>query len=77
LLAITAPDRAALGADRILQRLPTLLSRGTSAHAQLQAYHQARSTGASPEEALRSVVDWLIVRTTQKIGTDERIDTRP
>lgn len=76
LLAITAPDRAALGADRVLQRLPTLLSRGTSAHAQLQAYHHARSQGASLEEALRAVVDWLIVRTTQAIGSDERIDTR-
>ena len=76
LMAITAPDRAALGADRVLGRLPTLLSRGSSAHAQLQAYEQARDGGASHDEALRAVVDWLIPRTTQKIGSDERIDTR-
>jgi carboxylate-amine ligase len=76
LMAMTAPDRAALGADRVLRRLPTLLARGSSAHAQLQAYEQAREAGASHDGALRAVVDWLIPRTTQKIGTDERIDTR-
>lgn len=76
LMAMTAPDRAALGADRVLHRLPTLLSRGSSAHAQLQAYEQARESGASHDDALRAVVDWLVPRTTQKIGTDERIDTR-
>ena len=76
LMAMTAPDRAALGADRVLRRLPTLLARGSSAHAQLQAYEQAREAGASHDGALRAVVDWLIPRTTQRIGTDERIDTR-
>jgi carboxylate-amine ligase len=76
LLALTAPDRAALGADRVLHRLPTLLSRGSSAHAQLQAYQQARDGGAGHDDALRAVVDWLVSRTTQKIGSDERIDTR-
>lgn len=76
LLAITAPDRSALGADRVLRRLPTLLSRGSSAHAQLDAYQLARDGGASHDQSLRSVVDWLVSRTTQGIGTDERIDTR-
>ena len=77
LLAMVAPDRAALGADRVLRRLPTLLARGSSAHAQVQTYAQAREQGASHDEALRAVVDWLVSRTTQKIGSDERIDTRP
>ena len=76
LLAMTAPDRAALEADRVLHRLPTLLARGSSAHAQLQAYQQARDGGAVHDEALRAVVDWLVSRTTQKIGSDERLDTR-
>ncbi|GAB3734924.1 carboxylate-amine ligase [Silanimonas algicola] len=76
LLALTAPDRAALGADRVLGRLPTLLARGSSAHAQLQAYQQARDGGAGHDDALRAVVDWLVSRTTQKIGSDERVDTR-
>lgn len=76
LLTITASDRAVLGADRVLRRLPTLLSRGSSAHAQLQAYQQAREGGASHDDALRTVVDWLVSRTIQPIGSDERIDTR-
>lgn len=76
LLAITAPDRAALGADVALRRLPTLLARGTSAHAQLEVHAQAREAGATHDEALRAVVDWLIARTGQRIGAEERIDTR-
>jgi carboxylate-amine ligase len=76
LMAMTAPDRAALGADRVLHRLPTLLARGSSAHAQLQAYQQAREAGAGHDDALRAVVDWLVSRTTQKIGSDDRLDTR-
>lgn len=76
LMSIIAPDREALGADRVLRRLPTLLSRGSSAHAQLQAYQQARLSGAGHDEALRAVVVWLVSRTTQKIGADERLDTR-
>ena len=76
LLAITAPDRAALGADAVLRRLPTLLARGSSAHAQVETYSAMRAAGGGHDEALRAVVDWLVSRTRQKIGAEERVDTR-
>jgi carboxylate-amine ligase len=63
LMAFIAPERRAFGADAILRRLPTLLARGSSAHAQLQVFQAARQQGASRDAALRQVVDWLIERT--------------
>ncbi len=41
----------------------TILGQGTSAHWQLKTYHEARSTGASHEQALKAVVDMLIEET--------------
>ncbi len=41
----------------------TILGQGTSAHWQLKTYHEAMSSGASHQEALKAVVDMLIVET--------------
>ena len=41
----------------------TIVARGTSAHRQLEAYTNAIESGASPEEAGKAVVDWLIEET--------------
>jgi len=41
----------------------TILERGTSAHRQIAVYNGARARGASDREALRAVVDFLIVET--------------
>lgn len=41
----------------------TILGQGTSAHWQLKTYHEAISSGASHQEALKAVVDMLIVET--------------
>ena len=40
-----------------------IIQRGTSAHAQVAVYQQAREAGISHDEALRRVVDWLIEQT--------------
>jgi len=45
----------------------TILGQGTSAHWQLQTYHEAITSGASHEEALKAVVDMLIVETMRGI----------
>jgi carboxylate-amine ligase len=63
LLAFIRDDARALGAERALGRLQTLVARGSSAHAQLDAYRRARDAGASRDEAMREVIDWMIVRT--------------
>lgn len=63
LLALTAEDARALGCVDGLTRLQSLIARGSSAHAQLETYRQAREAGASRIEALRGVVDWLVART--------------
>lgn len=41
----------------------TIVTRGTSAHRQLETYNQAIESGASQEEATKAVVDWLIEET--------------
>lgn len=63
LLTLTAEDAAALDCEAEMAHLRTILTRGTSAHRQLAAYHAAVQEGASPDEALRRVVDFLITET--------------
>ena len=45
----------------------TILGQGTSAHWQLRTYHEAISSGASTQEALKAVVDMLIEETLQGV----------
>ena len=42
-----------------------ILARGTSAHRQVAVYERARKDGATREEALAAVVDWLIAETVR------------
>jgi carboxylate-amine ligase len=60
LLALVADDARAFGCEASLRRLRTIVARGTSAHAQLARYADARESGASRIEALRAVVDDLV-----------------
>jgi carboxylate-amine ligase len=62
-LELVAPDARTLDPARALGTLSTILARGTSAHAQLAHYDEARSAGADRVAALRDVVDWLTVTT--------------
>lgn len=45
----------------------TILGQGTSAHWQLKTYHEAKSSGASHQEALKAVVDMLVEETMQGV----------
>jgi carboxylate-amine ligase len=42
-----------------------IVTRGTSAHRQLRVYEDALRSGASDQEALESVVDWLVLETAR------------
>ena len=50
-----------------IARCRDILSRGTSAHRQLAIYTKAVHAGASNEEALRQVVDFLVEETARGI----------
>lgn len=60
ILALIHDHAAALGCLTEATRAREILSRGTSAHRQLEVFSQACYEGADKQEALRRVVDWLI-----------------
>lgn len=63
LIDLLADDAAALGVSTELEHARTIASEGTSAHRQLATYETALGDGADEFEALRAVVDHLIVDT--------------
>ena len=65
LRSLVAEDARALGCEREIKGVQDILSRGTSAHRQLRDYELERASGASSEEALKSVVDTLIADTAE------------
>ena len=65
MLELVAEDAAALGCSAEVARIPEILARGTSAHRQLQVYEQALGEGATPEQALGAVVNWLVAETAR------------
>lgn len=62
-LTLVEPDARRLDPHGSLRALRTILARGTSAHAQLQAYDDALTAGLSHRDALRAVVAWLLEAT--------------
>lgn len=60
LLDDVAEDARHLGCETQLAHVRSLLDEGTSAHAQLQRYREARDAGATRAKAMHAVVDWLI-----------------
>ncbi len=56
-------DAEALGCVKEIGHLKEIMENGTSAHRQLATYSVALSQGASPEDALKQVVDMLIAET--------------
>ena len=50
-----------------IDRIREIARRGTSAHLQLKAYREALETGATHEEALRAVVDFLVETTLEGV----------
>jgi carboxylate-amine ligase len=63
ILVLVAPDAARNGCAAEIAKARNILARGTSAHRQLEIFAQAGAEGASKDEALRRVVDWLIAET--------------
>lgn len=60
LLVLLAEDAETFGCRAELDHARRILARGTSAHEQRRAHAAALAAGATPEEAIRAVVDWLI-----------------
>lgn len=67
LFALVHPDAEALGCLDEVQSIRQIFRRGTSAHRQVATHAQAIAEGASPDEALRAVVDRLIEETVTGI----------
>ena len=65
MIDLTREDAEILGCVQEINHIRTIITRGTSAHAQRKIYYDALESGASPEEALCAVVDKLL-ETTQK-----------
>jgi carboxylate-amine ligase len=64
-LAILAEDAARLSCVGMMERLMTITVRGTSAQTQLRIYNECRAGGATQDEALRAVMQWLMDTTSQ------------
>jgi carboxylate-amine ligase len=64
-LAILAEDAAQLNCVGMMERLMTITVRGTSAQTQLRIYNECRAGGATQDEALRAVMQWLMDTTSQ------------
>lgn len=60
ILDLVRDDAEHFGCVAEVEHAREVLARGTSAHRQVSTYAQARSEGASDEEALKAVVDMLI-----------------
>ena len=65
MVALVAEDAAVLGCSAEIARLPDILTRGSSAHRQLQVYDRSSAAGATQDEALREVVNWLVAETAR------------
>ena len=68
ILTLVRPDAEALGCAAEVENARDILARGTSADRQLGVHQAAMSDGASNEEALLAVVDFLIDETL--VGID-------
>lgn len=63
LLGLVREDAERFGCVAELDNARSILSRGTSAHRQVQIYHDALEAGETGWEALAHVVDWLVDET--------------
>ena len=65
LLGLVREDAEQFGCVAEVEHARTIVERGTSSHLQRQVYRRALQAGASREEALRAVVDFLIEGTVE------------
>ena len=67
IVEMLAQDARELDCLEELESVLKIPERGTSAHQQLEIYHQAINDGLSHEEALKNVVDFLIEKTAESL----------
>jgi carboxylate-amine ligase len=67
-LDLIAEDVAFFGCEKEVAHVRRILADGTSADRQLAVYERALADGATAEEALRTVVDYLIAQTVEGCG---------
>ncbi|MDA0789676.1 MAG: carboxylate-amine ligase [Proteobacteria bacterium] len=67
LIDFVAEDAEALDCCDEIEGLRQILRSGTSAHQQIKVFDAAMAAGASHEEALHDVVDWLIEETLRGV----------
>lgn len=74
LFDLVGEDADRLNCTQPLRQLYRILEQGTSANAQLRIYNECRADGASSDEALRHVVQWICETTaaTERGGRRER-----
>ncbi|HYE00896.1 MAG TPA: carboxylate-amine ligase [Alphaproteobacteria bacterium] len=63
MIALVREDAEALGCTQEVLNARDILRRGTSAHRQRDIYQKAVAAGATPDAALREVVQWLVAET--------------
>jgi carboxylate-amine ligase len=68
ILTLIEPDARHLGCDAEVAHARHILARGTSAHRQIAEFDAALAAGATREEALITVVDWLIAETARGVA---------
>lgn len=66
LVEVLAEDAERLGTTKQLKHLKTIIKRGTSADKQRKIFNKAIQEGANKHDALKAVVDHLIVETAKK-----------
>jgi carboxylate-amine ligase len=67
LCSLVAEDAKVLGCEEEIKGVHDIMTRGTSAHRQLRDYELELASGASTEDALKSVVDTLITDTAEGV----------
>jgi carboxylate-amine ligase len=63
MITLVADEAERLGCRREVERTREIVTRGTSADRQRWIHRAALTEGATPEEALKAVVDWLLQET--------------
>ena len=63
ILEMVAEDAVALDCETEIAHLRTIMQRGTSAHRQVATMEAALASGATEQEALESVVRFLVEET--------------
>lgn len=71
MLVLIREDAQFFGCVAEVEHARAILDRGTSAHWQVKTYEEARSNGASQDEALKAVVDMLVRETMHGLEDSE------